>query len=67
MNLNNYIHAQSSLPLISHVAVVKVKAAKLQTKGRQELLGQLDELKKELSQLRVAQVNAGQPAKLAKM
>ena len=47
--------------------MVKVKAIKLREKGRSDLLQQLDELKKELSQLRVAQVTGGQPAKLAKM
>ncbi len=48
-------------------AVVKVKAVKLREKNRTDLLQQLDELKKELSQLRIAQVTGGQASKLAKM
>merc|ERR1711971_876850 len=37
----------------------------LRTKTRRELLTQVDELKKELHQLRVAQVSGGAPAKVA--
>jgi ribosomal protein L29 len=46
---------------------VKVKAHELRTKGREELLRQLDELKTELQQLRVAKVTGGAASKLSKM
>merc|ERR1711898_74706 len=46
----------------------KVKAHELRTKGKDELLKQLDELKNELSQLRVSKVSGqGGPSKLAKI
>eukprot|EP01128_Nolandella_sp_AFSM9_P007995 TRINITY_DN457_c0_g1_i1.p1 TRINITY_DN457_c0_g1~~TRINITY_DN457_c0_g1_i1.p1 ORF type:complete len:122 (-),score=37.10 TRINITY_DN457_c0_g1_i1:64-429(-) len=44
-----------------------VKAYELQGLSRTELLKQLDELRGELSSLRVAQVTGGTPAKLAKI
>merc|ERR1711966_189515 len=46
----------------------KVKAHELREKGKDELLKQLDELKNELSQLRVSKVSGqGGPSKLAKI
>jgi ribosomal protein L29 len=53
--------------LILFTTVVKVKAVKIRNNSRADLLTNLEELKKELSQLRIAQVSGGQPAKLAKM
>mmetsp|Transcript_11698 Transcript_11698/g.12081 ORF Transcript_11698/g.12081 Transcript_11698/m.12081 type:complete len:125 (+) Transcript_11698:39-413(+) len=47
--------------------MVKVKAHELRTKGKQELEQQLDALKLELSQLRVAKVTGGAASKLAKI
>ena len=49
------------------VCAVKVKAHELREKGRDELLRQLDELKTELQQLRVAKVTGGAASKLSKM
>jgi len=46
---------------------VKVKAHELRGKSREELLRQLDELKTELQQLRVAKVTGGAASKLSKM
>jgi large subunit ribosomal protein L35e len=45
----------------------KVKAHELKTKSKTTLLKQLDELKTELQQLRVAQVTSGTAAKLSKI
>ena len=46
----------------------KLKAHELREKGKEELLKQLEELKSELAQLRVAKVSGqGGPSKLAKM
>jgi len=46
----------------------KLKAYELRSSGKEELLKQLEELKNELSQLRVAKVSGqGGPAKLAKI
>ena len=46
----------------------KLKAHELREKGKEELLKQLEELKNELAQLRVAKVSGqGGPSKLAKM
>eukprot|EP00048_Salpingoeca_helianthica_P014306 m.221056 g.221056 ORF g.221056 m.221056 type:complete len:124 (+) comp15705_c0_seq1:38-409(+) len=45
----------------------KVKAHELKTKSKAVLLKQLDELKVELSQLRVAKVTSGTAAKLSKI
>ena len=47
--------------------MVKVKAHELREKSKAELLGQLDELKKELLTLRVAKVTGGAPSKLARI
>merc|ERR1712086_515555 len=52
--------------LVSKMA--KIKAHELRTKGKEELLKQLEELKNELSQLRVSKVSGqGGPSKLAKI
>ena len=47
--------------------MVKVKAHELRDKKKQDLQKQLDELKTELAQLRVAKVTGGAPSKLAKI
>jgi len=47
--------------------MVKVKCHELRSKGKTELLKQLDELKQELSTLRVAKVTGGAASKLAKI
>eukprot|EP01084_Bolivina_argentea_P194900 334484_1 len=46
---------------------MKVKAHELRTKGKHELLKQEEELRTELSQLRVSAQTGGAPAKLAKI
>ena len=46
---------------------MKVKAHELRGKKKEELLKQLDELKNELSHLRVAKVTGGAASKLSKM
>ena len=46
---------------------MKVKAYELRKKDDAALLKQLDELKAELSQLRIAKVTGGAPAKLSKI
>merc|ERR1712141_853019 len=55
--------------LFRHIAVnmVKVKAKDLRGKKKDELLKQLDEVKQELSQLRVAKVTGGAASKLSKI
>jgi large subunit ribosomal protein L35e len=45
----------------------KVKCSELRTKDKKELLKQLDELKTELTNLRVAKVTGGAASKLSKM
>jgi len=45
----------------------KVKCSELRTKDKKELLKQLDDLKTELSHLRVAKVTGGAASKLSKM
>lgn len=45
----------------------KIKARDLRGKKKEELLKQLDDLKVELSQLRVAKVTGGAASKLSKM
>ena len=45
----------------------KVKVHELRTKDRKDLLKQLEDLKNELTQLRVAKVTGGAPSKLAKI
>ena len=47
--------------------MAKIKAFELRGKGKTELLKQLDELKGELAQLRVAKVTGGAASKLAKI
>merc|ERR1711864_34401 len=47
--------------------MVKVKAKDLRGKKKEDLLKQLDELKTELSQLRVAKVTGGAASKLSKI
>lgn len=46
---------------------VKVKCSELRTKDKKELTKQLEELKTELLNLRVAKVTGGAPSKLSKM
>eukprot|EP00699_Malawimonas_sp_californiana_P002079 EC716606.1.p2 GENE.EC716606.1~~EC716606.1.p2 ORF type:complete len:134 (+),score=31.00 EC716606.1:155-556(+) len=45
----------------------KIKAHELRTQSKADLLKQLEDLKKELSQLRVAQVTGGNAARLSKI
>ncbi|XP_018327752.1 60S ribosomal protein L35 [Agrilus planipennis] len=45
----------------------KVKCSELRTKDKKELTKQLDELKTELTSLRVAKVTGGAPSKLSKI
>eukprot|EP01097_Dermamoeba_algensis_P007110 TRINITY_DN4460_c0_g1_i1.p1 TRINITY_DN4460_c0_g1~~TRINITY_DN4460_c0_g1_i1.p1 ORF type:complete len:125 (+),score=33.03 TRINITY_DN4460_c0_g1_i1:114-488(+) len=47
--------------------MAKIKAHELRTQKKAELLKKLEDLKKELSQLRVAKVTGGAPSKLAKI
>ncbi|WIA14148.1 hypothetical protein OEZ86_012670 [Tetradesmus obliquus] len=47
--------------------MAKIKAHELKGKSKQELLGQLNELKTELAALRVAKVTGGAPNKLSKI
>eukprot|EP01064_Diplonema_japonicum_P028819 TRINITY_DN451_c0_g1_i1.p1 TRINITY_DN451_c0_g1~~TRINITY_DN451_c0_g1_i1.p1 ORF type:complete len:124 (+),score=31.49 TRINITY_DN451_c0_g1_i1:65-436(+) len=47
--------------------MVKVKSHELRAKGKEELLSTLDQLKMELSELRVAQVTGGPASKVAKI
>merc|ERR1712071_456924 len=47
--------------------MAKVRCRDLRTKKKEELVKQLDELKKELSQLRVAKVTRGAASKLSKI
>merc|ERR1711935_958954 len=59
--------ASHSLNQVS-IDMAKIKAHELRTKSKEELLKQLDELKNELSQLRVSKVSGqGGPSKLAKI
>ena len=46
---------------------VKVKAYELRNKSKEDLTRQLEELKTELQQLRVAKVTGGAASKLSKM
>jgi large subunit ribosomal protein L35e len=48
-------------------AAVKVKAFELRKQSKEALQKQLEDLKNELSQLRVAKVSGGAASKLAKM
>lgn len=57
-----------TLDMFSPVVVqAKIKARDLRGKKKEELLKQLDDLKNELSQLRVAKVTGGAASKLSKM
>jgi large subunit ribosomal protein L35e len=47
--------------------MAKIKVYELRTKNKTELLKQLEELKNELAQLRVAKVTGGAASKLAKI
>eukprot|EP01117_Protostelium_nocturnum_P012349 TRINITY_DN4550_c0_g2_i1.p2 TRINITY_DN4550_c0_g2~~TRINITY_DN4550_c0_g2_i1.p2 ORF type:complete len:124 (-),score=38.12 TRINITY_DN4550_c0_g2_i1:63-434(-) len=47
--------------------MAKVRAYELRTKSKADLDAQVQDLKRELSQLRVAQVTGGAPSKLAKI
>lgn len=47
--------------------MAKLRAVELRTKGKKDLLKQLDELKAELGTLRVAQVTQGAASKLGKI
>eukprot|EP00339_Tiarina_fusa_P029157 CAMPEP_0117041940 /NCGR_PEP_ID=MMETSP0472-20121206/29247_1 /TAXON_ID=693140 ORGANISM="Tiarina fusus, Strain LIS" /NCGR_SAMPLE_ID=MMETSP0472 /ASSEMBLY_ACC=CAM_ASM_000603 /LENGTH=123 /DNA_ID=CAMNT_0004753065 /DNA_START=16 /DNA_END=387 /DNA_ORIENTATION=- len=47
--------------------MVKIKAFELRSKNRDELLKQLEDLKTELQQLRVAKVTGGAASKLSKI
>lgn len=49
------------------VGQAKIKARDLRGKKKEELLKQLEDLKVELSQLRVAKVTGGAASKLSKM
>jgi len=53
--------------LLAYLIAVKIKAHELRSKSKADLTNQLTDLKKELSQLRVAQVTGGGASKLAKM
>jgi large subunit ribosomal protein L35e len=48
-------------------STLKVRASKLQSKKRNELVKQLDELKTELVSLRVQKITGGNTSKLARM
>merc|ERR1711907_541688 len=48
-------------------AMGKIKVHEIKNKKKEELLKQLDELKTELQQLRVAKVTGGAPSKLSKI
>jgi large subunit ribosomal protein L35e len=52
---------------VNSMSSTKVKAHELRGKKKDELIKQLEDLKNELAQLRVAKVTGGAPAKLAKI
>merc|ERR1711908_28106 len=54
-------------PRIKRIEMVRVKAYELRSKTSKELLKELDEMKSELSGLRVAKVAGGAASKLAKI
>lgn len=56
-----------SVGLACTCAQAKIKARDLRGKKKEELLKQLEDLKVELSQLRVAKVTGGAASKLSKM
>lgn len=63
-----YAHVALSLKRVCSAGVqAKIKARDLRGKKKEELLKQLDDLKNELSQLRVAKVTGGAASKLSKM
>ena len=53
--------------MLTSVSFLQVKTYELREKTKGDLTKQLDELKQELSSLRVQKVAGGAPAKLAKM
>ena len=57
----------SVVQIVFLFVTVKVKAHELRTKTKSALAAQLKELKNELQTLRIAQVNGGAAAKLAKI
>jgi ribosomal protein L29 len=61
------LHEAGRRPDVTYPPQVKVKAYELRDKSREDLLRQLDELKTELQQLRVAKVTGGAASKLSKM
>merc|ERR1711915_363950 len=54
-------------PSVYPIKMGKVRCSDLRTKKKEELLKQLDELKQELSGLRVAKVTGGAASKLSKI
>jgi len=56
-----------SAPFAPCLPAVKIAAKDLREQGKDELLSQLTELKKELQALRVAKVTQGAPSKLGKI
>ncbi|CDQ65064.1 unnamed protein product [Oncorhynchus mykiss] len=56
-----------SFPVAASTNMGKIKARDLRGKKKEELLKQLDDLKVELSQLRVAKVTGGAASKLSKI
>lgn len=69
MILQMQIHQIKNLRLWLYFSVFqgKVKCSELRNKDKKELTKQLDELKTELTSLRVAKVTGGAPSKLSKM
>lgn len=57
--------SRSSWPILTHQA--KVRASDLQNKSKTDLQSQLEELKQELLQLRVAKVAGGSSSKLTRI
>jgi len=53
--------------LLAEVAMGKIKCSELRNKKKEELTKQLDDLKTELAQLRVAKVTGGAASKLSKI
>ena len=53
--------------VISEVSMGKIKCSDLRLKSKDELTKQLEDLKMELAQLRVAKVTGGAASKLAKI
>lgn len=71
MSANTFSPCEQLCMLIMHLlrscSKAKIKARDLRGKKKEELLKQLDDLKVELSQLRVAKVTGGAASKLSKM